>query len=164
MHTHGLQQTLISHHRLQVPTLPLRDTTASARAAWFVIFKGLQLTMSTSDALPTTWRNSSAKTVGHTEDMGHQDCVAPHCRNQVLPLPRIQAMTRTTRVWHALPAQPSLRAMKARAMNQAHVGSLAVADTVRRRANGTPKANQSAFRIVRVKFGNSSKRIRRGLR
>ena len=59
-------------------------------------------------------------------------------------------MTRTTRVWHASPAQPSHRAMKARAMNQAYGGSLAVADTVRRRANGTPKANQTAFESFNV--------------
>ena len=76
--------------------------------------------------------------------MGHQDWAAPYGHHQVPTLPRIQAMTRTIGVWLASPAQPCHCARRACALDQASTGSLAVADTVRRRAKGTPKANQEA--------------------
>ena len=66
------------------------------------------------------------------------------CPNLVPTLPRIQAMIPTNGIWQALPTQPCHRAMRDCGSNQANSGRLDVADTVRRRANGTPKANQKA--------------------
>ena len=82
--------------------------------------------------------------------MGHQEWAVPIRRHQGQTLPKSQAMTRTIRVWLASPAHPISGKMKARVLDQAYTGSLAVADTVRRLANGTPKANQEALQYLCV--------------
>ena len=166
---YGLQQASSQSRCLQGLSLPLCGEHAgnqaacipNSRALTFDVHMGLHPTSPMPDVTHTK-RYNFQYAVGIFKDMGHQQWVASAARpHQVHTSPRIQAMLPTNGIWHASPSLPCLCATRVCDMDQAHPGSLTVAETVSRRVNGTPKASQKAnqdYSIVEAFFVSSSGR------